>query len=184
MAEVERKWYVIKAVTGTEKKVKQNIETEVELSHLKDYVTKVLIPTEKVFHSTKSGKKVVTERNYFPSYIFVEAAMTGEVAGALLDVPGVLGFVGCKHKSDPPVALRPAEVSRLLGKVDELMSQDETFMQPYVVGEEIKVIDGPFNTFNGIIEEIDTEKKKLKIMVKIFGRKTPLELGFMQVEKI
>ena len=184
MAEVERKWYVIKAVTGTEKKVKQNIETEIELSNLKELVTKVLIPTEKVFHSTKNGKKVVTERNYFPSYIFVEAAMTGEVLGTLLDVPGVLGFVGCKHKSDPPVALRPAEVSRLLGKVDELMSQDESLLQPFVIGEEIKVVDGPFNTFNGIIEEIDTEKKKLKIMVKIFGRKTPLELGFMQVEKI
>lgn len=184
MAEVERKWYVIKAVTGTEKKVKLNIENEVELSHLKDLVTNVLIPTEKVYHTTKNGKKVVTERNYFPSYIFVEAAMTGEVFTMLLEVPGVLGFVGCKHKSDPPVALRPAEVSRLLGKVDELLSQDESLLQPYTVGEEVKVIDGPFNTFNGVIEEIDTEKKKLKIMVKIFGRKTPLELGFMQVEKI
>lgn len=184
MAEVERKWYVIKAVTGTEKKVKLNIETEVELSRLKDKVTKVLIPTEKVYHSTKNGKKVVTERNYFPSYIFVEAVMDGEVLNMLLNVTGVLGFVGCKHKSDPPVALRPAEVSRLLGKVDELLSQDESCLQPYTIGEEIKVIDGPFNTFTGTIEEIDTEKKKLKIMVKIFGRKTPLELGYMQVEKI
>jgi transcriptional antiterminator NusG len=82
------------------------------------------------------------------------------------------------------VALRKDEVSRLLGKVDELSTQDEFLLQPYIVGEEVKVIDGPFNTFNGIIEEIDTEKKKLKITVKIFGRKTPLELGFMQVEKI
>jgi transcription termination/antitermination protein NusG len=184
MAEVERKWYVIKAVTGTEKKVKQNIETEVEKSILKDYVSKVLIPTEKVHHITKSGKKVVSERNYFPSYIFIEVARMEEVFSMLLEIPGVLGFVGCKHKSDNPVALRPAEVSRLLGKVDELLSQDDSFIQPFVVGEEIKVIDGPFNTFNGFIEEIDTEKKKLKIMVKIFGRKTPLELGFMQVEKI
>ena len=184
MAEVERKWYVIKAVTGTEKKVKQNIETEVELSILKDYVTKVLIPTEKVHHITKSGKKVVTEKNYFPSYIFIEVAKMEEVFSLILDIPGVLGFVGCKRKSDIPVALRPAEVSRLLGKVDELMTQDDSFIQPFTVGEEIKVIDGPFTTFNGFIEEIDTEKKKLKIMVKIFGRKTPLELGFMQVEKI
>lgn len=184
MAEVERKWYVIKAVTGTEKKVKQNIECEIELSHLEDKVTRVLIPTEKVFHSTKSGKKVVTERNYFPSYIFIEAVMTGEVQGVLLGISGVLGFVGCKHKTDPPVALRPMEVSRLLGKVDELMSQDDTFIQPFEVGEEVKVTDGPFNTFTGIIEEIDSEKKKLRIMVKIFGRKTPLELGFMQVQKV
>lgn len=184
MAEIERKWYVIKAVTGTEKKVKQNIECEIELSRIKEQVSRVLIPTEKVFHSTKSGKKVVTERNYFPSYIFVEAVMTGEVQNVLLNVSGVLGFVGCKHKTDAPVALRPNEVSRLLGKVDELMSQDDTLIQPFVLGEEVKVIDGPFNTFTGTIEEIDSEKKKLRIMVKIFGRKTPLELGFMQVEKI
>jgi len=98
MAEVERKWYVLKAITGSEKKVKQNIETEVELSQLKELVTNVLIPTEKVFHTTKNGKKVVTERNYFPSYIFVEAAMTGEVFTMLLEVPGVLGFVGCKQQ--------------------------------------------------------------------------------------
>ena len=184
MAEVERKWYVIKAVTGTEKKVKQNIENEVELSILKDHVHKVLIPTEKVFHTTKSGKKVVTERNYFPSYIFVEVSEMTKVFSMILDIPGVLGFVGCKHKSDLPVALRQAEVSRLLGKVDELLSQDESLLQPYKVGEEVNVTDGPFNTFKGVIEEIDTEKKKLKITVKIFGRKTPLELGFAQVEKI
>lgn len=184
MAEAERKWYVIRAVTGTEKSVRQNIENEIEATHLKDRVTKVMIPTEKVYHSTRNGKKVITEKNYFPGYIFVEALMTGEVLNVLLNVPGVLGFVGCKRKIDPPVPLRPAEVSRLLGKVDELMSQDESLLQPFVIGEEIKVIDGPFNTFNGVIEEIDTEKKKLKIMVKIFGRKTPLELGFMQVEKI
>ena len=184
MAELERKWYVIKSITGTEKKVKQNIDSEVALSSLKDSVFEVLIPTEKVFHSTKTGKKVVKERNYFPSYIFIEAIMTQEVCAKLLEIPGVLGFVGCKRKSDPPVALRKDEVSRLLGKVDELSTQDEFLLQPFIVGEEVKVIDGPFNTFNGIIEEIDTEKKKLKITVKIFGRKTPLELGFMQVEKM
>ena len=184
MSEIERKWYVIKSVTGTEKKVKQNIETEVELSHLTDLVTNVLIPTEKVYHTTKSGKKVVKERSYYPSYIFVEAAMTGEVFTTLLDVPGVLGFVGCKHKNEQPKPLRPDEVSRLLGKFDELLSQDESLLKPYLEGEEVNVIEGPFNTFTGVIEEIDTEKKKLKIMVKIFGRKTPLELGFMQVEKI
>lgn len=184
MAELESKWYVIKSVTGTEKKVKQNIDREIELTDLKDSVFEVLIPTEKVFHSTKNGKKVVKERNYFPSYVFVEAKMTQEVCARLLEIPGVLGFVGCKRKSDPPVALRKEEAARLLGKVDELSTQDETLMQPYIVGEEVKVTDGPFNTFNGIIEEIDTERKKLKITVKIFGRKTPLELGFMQVEKI
>lgn len=183
MADVERKWYVIRAVTGTEKKVKQNIESEIEASHIKDFVSRVLIPTEK-FYQIRNGKKVSKERNFFPGYIFVEAMMLGEVFNVLLNIPGVLGFVGCKRKTDLPVPIRPAEVTRMLGKVDELMEQDESFAPPFIVGEEIKVIDGPFNTFNGIIEEIYAEKKKLKIMVKIFGRKTPLELSFMQVEKI
>ena len=120
-----------------------------------------------------------------PAYVgYFTMKTEEEVCAKLLEIPGVLGFVGCKRKSDPPVALRKDEVSRLLGKVDELSTQDEYLLQPYIVGEEVKVIDGPFNTFNGVIEEIDTEKKKLKITVKIFGRKTPLELGFMQVEKI
>ena len=110
--------------------------------------------------------------------------MLGEVHHVLLNIPGVLGFVGCKKKTDPPIALRPAEVTRMLGKADELLVQDESFSLPFIVGEEIKVIDGPFSTFNGIIEEINPEKKKLKVMVKIFGRKTPLELSFMQVEKV
>jgi transcriptional antiterminator NusG len=183
MADVEKKWYVIRAATGNEKKVKQNIESEVVASRIQDCVSCILIPTEK-FYQIRNGKKVSKERNYFPGYIFVEALMIGDVASILLNVPGVLGFVGCKRKIDPPIALRPAEVSRMLGKVDELLEQDESFAPPFIVGEEIKVIDGPFNTFNGIIEEINTEKKKLKIMVKIFGRKTPLELSFMQVEKL
>ncbi|MCQ2265020.1 MAG: transcription termination/antitermination protein NusG [Bacteroidales bacterium] len=183
MAEIERKWYVIKTVTGTEKKVKQNIESEIEASHIKDFVSCVLIPTEK-YYQIRNGKKISKERNYFPGYIFVEAMMLGEVFHVLLNIPGVLGFVGCKKKTDPPVPLRPAEVTRMLGKVDELLEQDESFTLPFIVGEEIKVVDGPFSTFNGIIEEINPEKKKLKVMVKIFGRKTPLELSFMQVEKV
>jgi transcriptional antiterminator NusG len=183
MAEIEKKWYVIRAVTGTEKKVKANIESEVQSSPLiKDLVTRVLIPTEKIYQ-IRNGKKVSKERNFFPGYIFVEATMTGDVKHTLLIVPGVIGFVGCKRKIDPPVPLRPAEVTRMLGKVDELLEQDDSYATPFIVGEEIKVIDGPFNTFTGIIEEVNTEKKKLKVMVKIFGRKTPLELSFMQVEK-
>lgn len=183
MAEIERKWYVVRAVTGTEKKVKQNILTEVETSPLKDMIPRVIIPTEKFFQ-IRNGKKISKERCFFPGYIFVEAIMTGEVMHTLLNIPGVLGFVGCKRKTDAPIPLRQAEADRMLGKVDELYEQDESFAPPFIVGEEIKVVDGPFNTFNGIIEEINTEKKKLKVMVKIFGRKTPLELSFMQVEKV
>ncbi len=182
MAEIEKKWYVIRAVAGTEKKTKQNIESEISVSSVKGLVTQVLVPTEKIFQ-IRNGKKVSKERNFFPGYLFVEAVMTGEVMHTLLNIPGVLGFVGCKRKTDPPVPLRVAEVTRMLGKVDELLEQDESFASPYIVGEEIKVIDGPFNSFNGIIDEINVEKKKLKVMVKIFGRKTPLELNFYQVEK-
>lgn len=184
MAEIEKKWYVIRAVTGTEKKVKLNIESEVQTSpYVKDMLARVLIPTEKIYQ-IRNGKKVSKERNFFPGYVFVEAIMTGEVKHTLLSITGVLGFVGCKRKTDDPVALRPIEVTRMLGKVDELLEQDATYATPFIVGEEIKVIDGPFNTFTGIIEEVNTEKKKLKVMVKIFGRQTPLELNFTQVEKI
>jgi len=183
MTEFEKKWYVVRAVTGTERKVKQNIEGEIAASQFKDMVTRVLIPTEKIYQIRK-GKKTSKERCFFPGYVFVEVIMIGEVKNLLLSIPGVLGFVGCKRKTDKPIALRPIEVTRMLGKVDELLEQDESFAPPYIVGEEVKVVDGPFNTFNGIIEEINTEKKKLKVMVKIFGRKTPLELGFMQVEKV
>jgi len=184
MAEIEKKWYVIRAVTGTEKKVKSNIESEVQsLPHIKDLVPRVLIPTEKIYQ-IRNGKKVSKERNYFPGYVFVEAVMVPEVKHTLLIVPGVLGFVGCKRKMDPPIPLRPVEVTRMLGKVDELLEQEATYATPFIVGEEIKVTDGPFNTFTGIIEDVNLEKKKLKVMVKIFGRKTPLELSFMQVEKV
>lgn len=182
MAEIERKWYVIRVVTGTEKKVKQNIENEISNSHLRDFVTNILIPTEKVYQ-IRNGKKISKETTYFPGYVFVEVMNLTDVLHLLLSIPGVLGFVGCKHKTDTPTPLRPAEVTRMLGKVDELLEQDETFAPPFMIGEEVKVVDGPFNTFNGVIEEINAEKKKLKVMVKIFGRKTPLELGYNQVEK-
>ena len=183
MAEIEKKWYVLKVVTGSEKKVKQYIESEVAASHLSDFISRIIVPTEKIYQ-IRNGKKIGKERTFFPGYMFVEAMLLGEVQHLLVNIPGVLGFVGSNKKTDPPTPLRPAEVTRMLGKVDEMLEQDEAFAPPFIVGEEIKVIDGPFNTFNGIIEEINTEKKKLKVMVKIFGRKTPLELSFMQVEKV
>lgn len=184
MAAIEKKWYVIRAVTGTEKKVKHAIESEIESSaQLKDMVMRILIPIEKVLQ-IRNGKKIFKEKSLFPGYVLIEASMTGEVVHTLLNVPGVLGFVGCKRKTDPPVALRADEVTRMLGKVDQLIELDAEVDIPFIVGEEVKVTDGPFNTFTGIIEEINTEKKKLKVMVKIFGRKTPLELGYLQVEKM
>ena len=110
----------------------------------------------------------------------VEAELTGEIPHIIRNIPDVLGFLGTRGKADP---IRPAEVKRILGKVDELAEQGEEVNIPFIVGETVTVTDGPFNSFSGVIEEINEEKKRLKVMVKIFGRKTPLELGFMQVEK-
>ncbi len=174
-----KKWYVIRAVSGGEKKVKQYLESEINRLGLHDYISQVLIPTEKVYQIRK-GKKISAERNYFPGYVLIEAALEGEIPHIIKNVPGVLGFLGSANK---PVPLRPAEVNRILGKVDELSEKDEELNVPFIVGETVKVTDGPFNSFTGVIEEINEEKKKLKVMVKIFGRKTPLELSFMQVEK-
>ncbi|MBL7964039.1 MAG: transcription termination/antitermination factor NusG [Flavobacteriales bacterium] len=176
-----KKWYVIRAISGKEKKVKELIETEVLRTGLKTYVSQLLIPTEKVYQ-IRDGKKVSKERSYFPGYVLMEADLTGEIAHSIKNLPNVIGFLGAEKGGDP-VPLRQNEVNRILGKVDELAETEEAIHNPYHVGEGVKVIDGPFNGFNGVIEEINEEKKKLKVMVKIFGRKTPLELSFMQVEK-
>lgn len=175
------KWYVVRAISGKEKKVKDLIELEVKRNNLEDFVRQVLIPTEKIFQ-IRNGKKISKERNFFPGYVMIEADLVGEVPHVIKNVNNVIGFLGAEKGGDP-VPLRNNEVNRILGKVDELAESEEELNIPYVVGESVKVIDGPFNNFNGIIEEINEEKKKLKVMVKIFGRKTPLELGYMQVEK-
>lgn len=176
----EKKWYVLRAIGGKEKKVKEYIESEVKRLKLDDYISQVLIPTEKVYQ-IRSGKKISKERNFFPGYVLVEALLDGEIPHILENVPNVIGFLGDNNKE--PVPLRPSEVNRILGKVDELAASDEEINVPFFVGETVKVVDGPFNSFSGVIEEVNEEKKKLKVMVKIFGRKTPLELSFMQVEK-
>ncbi len=175
-----KKWYVVRAISGKEKKVKQYIEVEITRAKLDDYVSQVLIPTEKIYQ-IKNGKKVSKERSFFPGYILIEAALMGEVAHVIKNINGVIGFLG--DKSGDPVPLRMSEVNRILGKVDQLAESDEALNIPFIVGESVKVTDGPFNSFSGVIEEINEEKKKLKVMVKIFGRKTPLELSYMQVVK-
>lgn len=177
-----KKWYVVRAVSGQENKVKTYIETETARLGVADYVSQVLVPTEKVVQ-IKDGKKIAKERVYFPGYIMVEANLTGEVPHIIKSIPGVIGFLG-ETKGGDPVPLRLSEVNRMLGKVDELSVKVDNVAIPYSVGETVKVIDGPFNGFNGTIEKVNEEKRKLEVMVKIFGRKTPLELSFMQVEKV
>ncbi len=181
MGNLEKKWYVLRAIGGKEKKVKEYVENEIERLQLHDYIAQVLIPQEKVYQ-IRNGKKISKERNYFPGYVMIEAALVGEVPHILKSVPNVIGFLGDRDNSAVP--LRVSEVNRILGKVDELADSDkEELNVPYFVGETVKVIDGPFNGFNGVIEEVNEEKRKLQVMVKIFGRKTPLELSFLQVEK-
>jgi len=180
MGSVDKKWYVLRAIGGKEKKVKEYVENEIERLNLQDYIAQVLTPTEKVYQ-IRNGKKISKERNYFPGYVMIEAALVGEIPHILKSIPNVIGFLGDRDNSAVP--LRMSEVNRILGKVDELSDTEEDLDIPYFVGETVKVIDGPFNGFNGIIEEVNEEKRKLQVMVKIFGRKTPLELSFLQVEK-
>ncbi len=176
-----RKWYVARVISGQEKKVKKKIEIEVERLGLQDQVSQILIPTEKVYQ-IRNGKKVSKERNFFPGYVLIEADLQGEVPHAIKNVSGVIGFLGSEEGGDPS-PLRDSEINRILGKVDEAQEGEEEVNIPFMVGESVRVIDGPFTDFSGVIEDINEEKKKLKVMVKIFGRKTPLELSYMQVEK-
>ncbi len=180
MNEQVKKWYVVRAISGKEKKAKEYIENEISRLGLQEYVSQVLIPTEKVY-SIRNGKKVTKERTYFPGYILIEAVLVGEIPHIIQNVPNVIDFL--REKGGDPVPMRQSEVNRLLGKVDELSDMNEGMNDPFIIGESVKVIDGPFNSLSGVIEEINEEKKRLKVMVKIFGRKTPLELSFMQVEK-
>ena len=180
--ENKAKWYVLRAIGGKEKKVKLYIENEISRLNLEDFIIQIIIPTEKVFQ-VRNGKKISRERNYFPGYVFVEAILVGEIPHILKGIPNVISFLS-ETKGGDPVPLRQNEVNRMLGTVDELAVQNENVVIPFIPGETVKVIDGPFNGFDGTIEKINEEKRKLEVMVKIFGRKTPLELNYMQVEKI
>ena len=175
------KWYVLKAISGQENKVKAYIESEVKRLNLEAYVTQVVIPMEKVIQ-VRNGKKVPKEKPFYPGYLMVEANLIGEIPHIIKNLPGVISFLSLTKGGDP-VPMRKSEVNRMLGKMDEL-SEFATEMEiPFVVGESVKVIDGPFNGFDGTIDDILEDKKKLKVMVKIFGRKTILELNFVQVVK-
>lgn len=181
MAENSKKWYVVRAISGKENKIKKYIEDEIVRNKLTDYVSQILIPTEKVYQ-IRNGKKINKERSFFPGYILIEADLIGEVPHVIRNVNGVIGFLGAEKRGDP-LPLRLSEVNRILGKVDELAETTEEMTIPFVIGENVKVVDGPFNGFSGTVEKLNEEKRKLEVMVKIFGRKQPLELSFLQVEK-
>ena len=173
------KWYVLRAVSGKEAKVKEYLEAEMKHNALlSSHVSQVLIPMEK-HASMRNGKRVIKEKISLPGYVFVEANLVGDVAHTLRFMPNVLGFLGGLDKPSP---VKQSDINRMLGNADEA-ELDDSMDIPYSVDDAVKVTDGPFNGFSGVIEEVNTEKRKLKVMVKIFGRKTPLELSFMQVEK-
>ena len=176
---VEKSWYVLRAVSSKEAKVKEYIDAEIKNGRLGDHVSQVLIPTEKVIQ-VRGGKRIVKERTYLPGYVLVEAALVGETVHILRNTPNVLGFLG---GMDNPTPLRESEVNRILGKVDEMQEDLVDVVIPYVEGEAVKVTDGPFSGFSGVIEKVDNEKKKVTVTVKVFGRSTGLDLGFTQVEK-
>jgi transcriptional antiterminator NusG len=184
----ESKWYVLRVINGKEKKVKEYLDKEMELSR-KDgkekwanNIKRLFLPVEKVYKVQK-GKKVIREKNYYPGYVMIEVdgKLTDDAISNIKNTTNVIHFLGKEN----PVALRKAEVDKMLGNVDQ-MSEGDSIMhaEHFIRGDSIKIIDGPFKDFNGAIEEVNDEKKRLKVNVKIFGRNTPVELTFMQVEKL
>ena len=177
---MDTKWYVIRTVTGKEKKVKEVLDAEFKNDNYGGKVIQVVIPMEKIL-MTRKGKKYATERNYYPGYLLMEAepSIIGEVKHFNKNVSNLIGFLGGDH----PTPMRESEVNQILGKIDELASADVHAIDKYTVGDKVKITDGPFSTFLGTVEEVNTERNKLKLAVKVFGRNTPIELDFAQVKK-
>ncbi len=177
----DKRWYSLRVISGKEKKIKERIELEVQRNGWEDVVTQVLVPSEKVY-KIRSGKKVIMERNILPGYILIEAIperFSGEIIQTISNVQNVIHFLGRNN----PVPMQQAEANRMLGKVDESQEVVEAMLEPFIVGETIKINDGPFKDFVGDIIEVNEEKKKLKVVVKIFGRGTEVELNFLQIDK-
>lgn len=178
----DKKWYVLRVISGKERKLKEYIEQHVDRMGWSNVLSQVLVPTEKVY-KIKNGKKVIQEKNSLPGYILIEASegkLSPEILQSVSSITNVIDFLGKEN----PVALRRNEVNRILGKMDEMNEEGATMNEPFIVGETVKIVDGPFNEFTGSVDEVQEDKKKVKVIVKIFGRKTPVELNFMQVEKV
>lgn len=183
----ESKWYVLRVVSGKERKVKEYLDKDISRSGWTEVVKQVFLPMEKVY-KVQNGKKVMREKNYYPGYVMLEVAdgkLTDDIIQHISNVSNVMHFLtDGKGSKGNIISLRKTEINKMLGKVDEMNDQGVTMSEPFIVGETIKIIEGPFNDFNGVIEEVNDEKKKLKVTVKIFGRSTPVELNYMQVEKL
>jgi len=184
----ETKWYVLRVVSGKERKVKEYLDKDIVRSGYAEVIKQVFLPMEKVY-KVQNGKKVMREKNYFPGYVMLEVLdgkLTDDMIHHISNVSNVMHFLtDGKGSKGNIISLRKAEVNKMLGKVDEMSDAGGmTMSEPFIIGETIKIIDGAFNDFNGVIEEVNDEKKKLKVIVKIFGRSTPVELNYMQVEKL
>ncbi len=183
----ESKWYVLRVVSGKERKVKEYLDKDIARNGFDVVIKQVFLPMEKVY-KVQNGKKVMREKNYFPGYVMLEVAdgkLSDDIIHHVSSVSNVMHFLtDGKGSKGNIISLRKAEVNKMLGKVDEMNDQGVTMSEPFIVGETIKIIEGPFNDFNGVIEEVNDEKKKLRVSVKIFGRSTPVELNYMQVEKL
>lgn len=178
----DKRWYVLRVISGKERKIKEYLEMDMARMGYNEVVTNILVPTEKVYKIVR-GKKVIKERNLFPGYIYVEAIpgkFHGDIVSHIVSTTNVINFLGGRN----PEPVRQSEAQKLLGQVDQIDEMDEAINEPFIVNETVKIIDGPFNDFMGAIEEIYDEKKKLKVIVKIFGRRTPVEVNFVQVEKV
>ncbi|MFY7964018.1 MAG: transcription termination/antitermination protein NusG [Chitinophagaceae bacterium] len=183
----ESKWYVLRVVSGKERSVKEYLDKDIARNGWASIVRQVFLPMEKVF-KVQNGKKVMREKNYFPGYVMLEVEdgkLTDDIVQHVSNISNIMHFLtDGKGSKGNIISLRKAEVNKMLGKVDEMNDIGVTISEPFIIGETIKIIEGPFNDFNGVIEEVNDEKKKLKVTVKIFGRSTPVELNYMQVEKL
>ena len=171
------KWYALRSYSGHENKVKAYLESEIRRQALEERITMVVVPVEKVYEM-RDGKKRTKTRNFFPGYVLVQCVMDNQTKHLILNTPSVISFVGPKTTATP---LRNEEVDKILGRMEERKDSETPEMQVRV-GDPVRVVDGPFNTFSGFVQEVNQEKQKMKVMVSIFGRKTPIELDFSQVE--
>ena len=187
-SEKESRWYVLRVVSGKERKIKEYLDKDILRNNWTNIIKQIFLPVEKVY-KVANGKKVMRERNFYPGYIMMEVSdgkLTDDIIQHVSNISNVMHFLtDGKGSKGNIISLRKAEVNKMLGKVDEMSDAGGvTMSEPFIIGETIKIIDGPFNDFNGVIEEVSDEKKKLKVQVKIFGRATPVELSYMQVEKL
>ncbi|MCZ2224081.1 MAG: transcription termination/antitermination protein NusG [Chitinophagales bacterium] len=181
------KWYVLRVVSGKERSVKEYLDKDIARNGWTKIIKQVFLPMEKVY-KVQGGKKVMREKNYFPGYVMLEVIdgkLSDDIVQHISNISNIMHFLtDGKGSKGNIISLRENEVNKMLGRVDEMNDGGISISEPYIVGETIKIIEGPFNDFNGVIEEVNDEKKKLKVVVKIFGRSTPVELNYMQVEKI